>query len=184
MPERALGQYVREVRVGNIGMWELARVGSAALALKIARKLGLRGKLPLEVAGENRVDGEKLGVQPGERVRIRSREEIGKTLDAQSCHRGLMFTHEMAAYCGQTFTVRRRVERLINERSGEMMKMKSECISLEGVVCKGHHTSGAWFCAREHLPLWREDWLERLDPPPAAAGADRAPQEASGQTFS
>jgi hypothetical protein len=165
LPEKAVGQYVREVRVGNIGVGELFRVGSSAVVLKVARKLGLRGYLPLEVAGERRVDGEKLGLEPGEWVRVRSPEEIGRTLNSGAAHRGLMFTHEMVQYCGKTFRVRNRVTRLIDERTGKLLQMKHECISLEEVVCKGHHTSGAWFCAREHLPLWREDWLERVETP-------------------
>ncbi|WP_157953095.1 hypothetical protein [Nocardioides allogilvus] len=165
LPEKAIGQYVREVRVGNIGVPELVRVGSSALVTKLARKAGLRPYLPLEVAGDQRVDGEKLGLQPGEWVRVRTKEEIGRTLNAGAAHRGLMFTHEMAQYCGQSFRVRSRVERLLNETTGEMLHMKQECIALEDVICKGHFTSGAWFCAREHLPLWREDWLERAEAP-------------------
>jgi hypothetical protein len=165
IPEKAVSQYVREVRVGNVGVPELVRVGSSALLLKLARKVGVRGYLPLDVAGDHRVDGEKLGLQPGEWVRVRSKEEIGRTLNAGGAHRGLLFTHEMVQYCGRTFRVRGRVERLIDERTGELLHMKQECIALEDVVCKGHYTSGAWFCAREHLPLWREDWLERVEAP-------------------
>jgi hypothetical protein len=167
LPEKAIGQYVREVRVGNIGVPELARVGASAATTKVLRKMGLRPYLPVEVAGADRVDGEKLGLQPGEWVRVRSAEEIGRTLNERAFHRGLMFTHEMAQYCGQTFRVRGRVERLIDESTGRMLEMKLECIALEDVICKGHYTSGAWFCAREHLPLWREDWLERVDAPAA-----------------
>ena len=165
LPEKAIGQYVREVRVGNVGVPEMVRVGSSALVTKLARKAGLRPYLPLEVAGKDRVDGEKLGLQPGEWVRVRSKEEIGRTLNAAGAHRGMLFTHEMVQYCGKTFRVHQRVERLINETTGELLQMKQECIALEDVVCKGHFTSGAWFCAREHLPLWREDWLERVDAP-------------------
>jgi hypothetical protein len=166
MPEKAIGQYVREVHVGNISAWDLARVGSSTVVLKVARKLGLRPYLPLKVAGKNRVDGQKLGLQPGEWVRVRSAEEIGKTLSSSATHRGLVFTHEMAAYCGQTFRVRKRVNRLIDERTGKLLEMKTECISLEDAICTGFHSAGAWFCAREHFPLWREDWLERVDAPP------------------
>ena len=163
IPEKAVGQYVREVRVGNIGVPELVRVGSSALVTKLARKAGLRPYLPMEVAGKDLVDGEKLGLQPGDWVRVRSTEEIGRTLNSGGAHRGMLFTHEMVQYCGKTFRVRSRVERLINESTGELLHMKQECIALEDVICKGHYTAGAWFCAREHLPLWREDWLERVD---------------------
>ena len=169
MPEMAVGQYVREVRVGNIGVPELVRVGSSALVTKLARKAGLRPYLPLEVAGKDRIDGEKLGLQPGDWVRVRSKEEIGRTLNSGGAHRGMLFTHEMVQYCGQTFRVHQRVERLINESTGELLQMKQECIALEDVICKGHYTSGAWFCAREHLPLWREDWLERVEAPAAGS---------------
>ncbi len=168
MPEMAVGQYVREVRVGNISVPELVRVGSSAFVTKLARKAGLRPYLPLEVAGKDRVDGEKLGLQPGDWVRVRSKEEIGRTLNSGGAHRGMLFTHEMVQYCGQTFRVHSRVERLVNEQTGELLQMKQECIALEDVICKGHFTSGAWFCAREHLPLWREDWLERVEAPTAA----------------
>lgn len=174
MPEMAVGQYVREVRVGNVGVPELARVAGGALVTKVARKAGLRPYLPLQVAGKDRVDGEKLGLQAGEWVKVRSKEEIGRTLNEGAAHRGLMFTHEMVQYCGMTFRVRGRVERLIDENTGRLLHMKQECIALEDVVCKGHYTSGAWFCAREHLPLWREDWLERVDAPAAGAGCTGA----------
>lgn len=165
MPEKAIGQYVREVRVRNIAIPELLRVGLGAFVLQVARRLRLRGYLPLRVAGESRVEGETLGLKQGEWVRVRSREEIGKTLNSGGAHRGLMFTHEMVQYCGKTFRVRNRVNRLVDERTGNLLQMKRECISLDDVICKGHYTSGAWFCAREHLPLWREDWLERVPSP-------------------
>jgi hypothetical protein len=168
MPEKALGQYVREVRVGNVSAWEVLRVGASALALKVKRKLGLEGPLPVAVAGAERADGTKLELSVGDWVRIRPNEEIGRTLDAAASHRGLLFTHEMAHCSGETHRVRSRVERLVDERTGKLLQMKSECIALEGCVCTGRHTSGAWFCAREHFPLWREDWLERVDPPPDA----------------
>lgn len=168
LPEKAVGQYVREVRVGNVSTWDLIRVGVGAATLKVARRLGVRPYLPLKVAGKNRVNGQKLGLQPGDWVRVRSADEIGKTLNEGAAHRGLVFTHEMVAYCGKTFQVRSRVHRLVDERTGKLLNMKSECISLEGAVCTGFRSSGAWFCAREHFPLWREDWLERVDPPTIA----------------
>jgi hypothetical protein len=164
IPEKALGQYVREVRVRNISLLELVSVGAGALLRKIGRKLGLVSDLPVPVAGERRVDGEKLDLQPGEWVRVRSPVEIGRTLDERGAHRGLLFTLEMAPRCGKTYRVRQRVERLIDERTGRLIEIKNDCVSLEGVVCTGRLTSGAWFCAREHLPLWREAWLERAPP--------------------
>jgi hypothetical protein len=164
MPEKGAGQYLREIRVGNISVWEFARVASGAFARKLLRKLGLRGEFPMQLAGENRVDGKKLGLASGDWVRVRTPEEIGKTLDGNAAHRGLSFTLEMVPSCGRTYRVRRRVERLVNEQTGKFIELKNDCVSLEGVVCRGHYTSGAWFCPREHFPLWREAWLERAEP--------------------
>jgi hypothetical protein len=162
IPEKAIGQYIREVRVRNVSPWELVRVGAGAVLRKLRRRFGLLGELPVEVAGESRIDREKLNLRPGELVQVRSPDEIGQTLDARGAHRGLLFTLEMVPHCGKTYRVRQRVERLIDERSGKLLEMKNDCVSLEGVVCSGRYTSGAWFCAREHLPLWREAWLKRL----------------------
>ena len=54
-------------------------------------------------------------------MRVRSPEEIGKTLNSQGGPSGLLFTHEMVPYCGMTFRVRSRVDRLIDESTGRML---------------------------------------------------------------
>ena len=77
----------------------------------------------------------------------------------------------MLARCGDVFQVRRRIERLIDERTGAMIELKSDCISLEGGVCSGELSTGRWFCPREIYSYWRECWLERVDPPAGVAGA-------------
>lgn len=165
MSERSPGQYVREVRVGNISTLDLIGVGAGAIGRKVGRRLRLVGELPFELAGPDRIDGERLDLQPGEWVRVRSGDEIGRTLNAAGAHRGLLFTAEMAPLCGKVFQVRRRVSRIIDERTGAMRELRNDCIVLEGAVCTGRRTPGAWLCPREHFPLWREDWLERVDAP-------------------
>ena len=177
--ELSLGQYVTEVRVGNVSPWTLLRVGSEAVARKIGRRLGFRGGLP-RVAGQNRVDGETLDLQPGELVRVRSQDEIGRTLNDAGALRGLVFTIEMTPRCGKTYRVRRRVERLIDERTGVMRELKNDCISLEDVVCTGCRSPGAWLCPREHYPLWREAWLERVDPAGSGVTTSAAREPESG----
>jgi hypothetical protein len=165
MGELAPGQYVREVRIGNVGVLELASVGVSALTRKLLRGLKLRPHLPMKLAGPDRVDGERLDLVPGEWVRVRTPEEIGRTLNDAAAHKGLMFTLEMLPTCGSRYRVRQRVERLIDERTGRMRELRNDCIALDGVVCTGRLTPGAWLCPREHLPLYREAWLERADPP-------------------
>ena len=102
----------------------------------------------------------KLDLRPGDLVRIKSKEEIVATLDKTNRNRGLSFDGEMSNYCGRTARVRARVNRLIEESTGEMVDIKSDCIILEGVVCGGDYHR---FCPRAIYPYWREIWLEKVD---------------------
>ena len=87
----------------------------------------------------------QLDLQPGDLVRIKSKREIEATLDATNHNRGLSFDGEMANYCGRTARVRARVSHIIEESTGEMIDIKSDCIMLEGVVCTGDYHR---FCTR------------------------------------
>jgi hypothetical protein len=108
--------------------------------------------------------GGHLNLQPGDLVRIKSKEEIVATLDKDNKNRGLFFDHEMAAYCGRTARVQGRINRLIEESNGEMVEIKSDCILLEGVVCLADYHL---FCTRAIYSYWRELWLEKVDDPAA-----------------
>lgn len=106
--------------------------------------------------------GEPLDLQPGELVRIKSKAEIVATLDRTNKNRGLYFDHEMARFCGRTARVQSRVTKLIEEKDGEMVTIKSDCIILEGVMCPGDFHR---LCTRRIYSYWRENWLERIDEP-------------------
>jgi hypothetical protein len=106
--------------------------------------------------------GEPLDLQPGDLVRIKSKREIVATLDRTNKNRGLYFDHEMARFCGRTARVQSRVTRLIEEKNGEMVEIKSDCLILEGVVCPGDFHR---FCTRGIYSYWREIWLEKIDEP-------------------
>jgi len=107
---------------------------------------------------------ERLDLQPGELVEVRSKEEIMATLDANQKNRGLWFDSEMLPYCGGIYRVLRRVNRIIDEKTGRMLNLKNPCIVLEGVVCK---SSFHRLCPREIYPYWRENWLKRAAYTPA-----------------
>ena len=71
----------------------------------------------------------------------------------------MTFDGEMTPYCGRRFRVLRRVERIIDERTGRMLRLPKDCIVLDGVVCQGiYHL----FCPRAIYPYWREVWLRRV----------------------
>jgi hypothetical protein len=110
----------------------------------------------------------KLDLRPGDLVRIKSKEEIVATLDKTNRNRGLSFDGEMSNYCGRTARVRARVNRLIEESTGEMVDIKSDCIILENVVCAADYHR---FCSRAIYPYWREVWLEKIDGAPHQNGS-------------
>lgn len=105
---------------------------------------------------------ETLNLQKGEAVRVRSRREIYDTIGANRKNRGLWYDIEMERFSGQIFPVLDRVERLLDERTGKMIELKSECIILDGAVCGGCLSTNRLFCPRAIYPYWREAWLERV----------------------
>ena len=96
-------------------------------------------------------------LEAGDIVRIRSREQITATLDRWRSLKGCGFLEEMAAHCGTTQKVMKRVERFIDERDYRAKKA-SGVVLLEGLMC-----SGGGRCDRACFFFWREEWLEKLD---------------------
>ena len=170
---REWSQYIAEVRSRNVGLWRFVRVFVRMNIWRVAHRLGRTPDLP-KLAGANRVDGDKLGLEPGEVVEVRSLDEIGATLDDQAKHRGLRYSEEMTPACGKRFVVKNRVDRLIDERTGRMIELKNDCIVLQGFVCSGDRSPSALFCPRAAYPLFREAWLRRVGdaPTPAAAAGN------------
>ncbi|HUO24389.1 MAG TPA: hypothetical protein VMU61_01910 [Candidatus Aquilonibacter sp.] len=105
-----------------------------------------------------------LDIQPGELVRIKPYREILKTLNQENRNRGLYFDAEEVPYCGGTYRVLRRVERIINERTGHMREMRTPCLILDSVICQSRYSECRLFCPRSIYAYWREIWLERVSP--------------------
>ena len=96
---------------------------------------------------------------PGNWCGSGARKQIISTLDGNNSNRGLSFDPEMLWYCGRQARVLRRVERIVDERTGKLLRLKRPCIVLEGVTCRGaYHRC----CPRADYPYWREIWLERV----------------------
>jgi hypothetical protein len=117
-----------------------------------------RGPGNAVVGRQEKTQSASLGLQPGELVEVKSREEIEATLDALGRNRGLGFGGEMLQYCGRQFRVAHRVERLIVEWTGQMRQV-GNTVALEGVTCQGRAMRG---CPRSCYQLWREIWLKRV----------------------
>ena len=114
----------------------------------------------------------KLNLQPGELVRVKSHEEILKTIDYSNRNRGMFWDAELVPYCGGTFRVLKRVTRLIDEKTAKMLEMKNPCLVLDTVVCQARYSPCRMLCPKSMYPYWREIWLERVEAAGAALAAE------------
>jgi hypothetical protein len=101
------------------------------------------------------------GLTPGDTVRVLPIEAIAATLNEKGRHRGLWFDRDMIRHCGQRYAVLRRVERIIDDATGEMLEMATPCVVLAGAEATGEFLR---FCAQHEYPFWREVWLSREAP--------------------
>jgi hypothetical protein len=155
--------FIRELTCGNVGIWRWLRVTMRAVLYAVGTKLGLALTGPVHPRPQDVVTAAELDLKSGDLIQVKSKAEIEETLDAASKTRGLWFDREMLPYCGERHTVQRPVQRFIDERSGEMVELKTDAIILDGVVCHGYDSVNRWFCPRAIYPWWRECWLERVE---------------------
>jgi hypothetical protein len=162
--------WIDDVRSGNAS----APTALASLTvLAFNRWQGFSGRLPRALrirggrswpwytpTGERRRHPQ-LDLRPGELVEVRSQAEIEATLDDNGALRGLRFSAEMLPYCGRQARVLARVDRIIDEKTGRMLKLR-DCIILEDVWCQGTFRA---LCRRKIYTYWREAWLRRVEPP-------------------
>lgn len=174
-------QYIRDIKSGNHSVKQVLKVLVLAWSRQLLHlPLGFRvwcgvndwvhrrltGRAAPRVHGAvppgNKTPTAALDLQPGETVRVKGIKEIAVTLDRNSKNRGMWFDVEQVAFCERTFKVHRRVNRIIDERTGKMIELRNPCITLEGVVCTGQHSSERLLCPRAITPYWREIWLDRV----------------------
>jgi hypothetical protein len=181
-------QFWRDIRYGNVSIGRAARVLTVAMfrwmttlgfgyriAVWMYKKahLALNG-FPAPLGNGLIPRGQPtptchLGLNPGEMVRVRSHDEIKHTISTGNKNRGMWFDHEMVKFSGHTYRVARRVDQIIDEVSGKMLKMKEPCVVLDKVWCTAEYTDSRLLCRRAVTTYWRENWLERGD-----AGAPQA----------
>jgi hypothetical protein len=164
-------QYVADYRSGNVNLFWIIRAFLVGVFNRLQgksrrllpRRLWIRnGRRWPFLAGrvEGRTPTAYLDLQPGERVRIKSKDEIQSTLNPDLLNRGLGFDGEMARFCGREAVVERRIQQVIDEKTRRMVHMKNPCIVLEGLICEGAYSSA---CPRGWICFWREVWLDRVE---------------------
>jgi hypothetical protein len=107
----------------------------------------------------------------GDWVRVKSKDEILKTLDKNGRLEGLPFMPQMFKYCGQKVQVYKRAHKtcdtIAGMQTGYIGRKIPDGVHLE-FRCDGKAHGG---CQADCLLFWKEAWLEHVDetsaPPPA-----------------
>lgn len=178
-----LGQFVEDVRSGNVRSYAemipsflfRAYDNLINLGIGLGRPLRalynlvakLRGTRPYPsitgtIAAGKPTPVERLDLQPGELVRVKPHDVILRTLDETARNRGMIFSAEMVAYCEKEFKVSSIVTRLVDEKTGRLIEMKTPAVILDGAICNARYLKNLLFCPRATYPYWREIWLERV----------------------
>ncbi len=152
----------RILMLQGLRLWKLVRTPSL-LPRRALERIQARRAKP-DPSGGTRTQPDVLGLEPGDRVQVKSVEEIGATLDQEGKFEGLAYIPAlMDRYCGQTYTVRKRAVRFFDERSWRMVKVKN-VVLLDEVFCEPpRHIDCDWAgCDRTCFLFWKEGWLRRV----------------------
>jgi hypothetical protein len=166
-----------DIRSGSRGIFEMIRLIAVPAWRKATRKIPRRrlvGTLKRTPVGN-------LGLQPGEWVTVRPASEIAETLDQRGRNRGLSCDFGMASHSGEKFRVRRRLDRMISEATGEMRRVDATVI-LEGSNCTCSNVVGG--CPRQDFVYWREIWLKRIHTKQVSAAASSSSSDATEEQTS
>ncbi|QEL22968.1 hypothetical protein FQV39_10605 [Bosea sp. F3-2] len=143
-------------RLGRPGRWLYDRSQSLWGGVPFPRRAGDLTRGAIGPVSE-------LNLQAGDWVRVRSFEDIRKTIDVFNQNRGMSFDAELVPYCGKVLQVKTRVETFIDEKTGFMRRLKTPAVILENSYCRSRYSENRLFCPRSIYTWWREIWLEKLD---------------------
>ena len=155
--------YIKDLTSGNVTPAQFIRYG--LLAMLNAFMLRWRGTRYPHLCGRagKSTPTCETNLQPGELVQVRSRDEILQTVNGRLTNRGLSYDVEMVRFSGSKQRVLRRVERIVDEKTGRMIRLPNPAVILEGVECSGNLSTTRMFCPRAIYPYFREIWLDRVD---------------------
>jgi hypothetical protein len=182
LPWWRLRQYAEDLTSGNVGMGQMVaallftiyhRLAESGVGMGAAMRWAydafqrIRGGAPYpvrtgKVPSGMRTPSLTLGLKSGEVVKVRSYAAILETLDDDWRNRGMYFDVEQVPYCDGRYKVLRRVERIIDEKTGRMTRLRNDAVILEDVACQARYSKCRRFCSRSIYPYWREIWLERV----------------------
>jgi hypothetical protein len=141
-------------------MWQICRRIIRFIRNRIYLVHYILASLVIKKKQDKNLDSIMLHLKPGDRIKVKSKSEIKKTLNGWKQFEGCRFIDEMMQYCGTKGKVLKTVHHILDEREMKIKKCKNVVI-LEGVVC-----NGAWpfrECDRSCYFLWKEAWLTKIE---------------------
>lgn len=156
-PQDTISQIKTDLQTGAVGWFAMIPL----IVLPYLRKLRNRYLWRPRLRGTlTRTPVQELGLQPGDLVEVKSRQEIEATLDKEGRNRGLVCDAELISNCGKQFRVLGRLDRMISEATGEMRTVTAT-VMLVGVPCPCSFAVGG--CPRTDFSYFREIWLKKVD---------------------
>ena len=162
---------------GLVCLWRDARVAAGrgdliALSAPSAPAPGVLARMGLRFL-------QGTALRPGDCVRVRTLDEIRATLREDGTLDGLPFMPEMHGYCGGTFRVHRRIDKINDMRNKTGLRRMRGAVTLTAVRCSGAAHGG---CQAECQILWKERWLERIRGPAASSAPEKREVHVSAET--
>ena len=180
-------QYLEDYRSGNVSalrhrcptdLLALRGAGRHRRGARLAVSLDLQSnpirarrralpRAPRDICRRRPDTSVNLGLKEGELVRVKSGDEILATVDELLVNRGMGFHPEMMPIAAKRFVSTQRVQKLINEKTGQLVELKDP-VPRAGRrrLCRAA-TRDRSTVPRACPPYWREIWLERAEAPAA-----------------
>ena len=97
----------------------------------------------------------------GDKVRVKSLDQIIKTLNLRQKMGGCYFIDDMDRFCGGEYIVQKKVNNFFDELSYSSFKT-DDVVLLKDVHCTGKLPMVKYICDRSCLYFWKEAWLEKI----------------------
>ena len=150
------GKCFDDIRAGNCGLLEMSKRIAGWLYWKTRKRfLGVYAR-----GSQKSTPAASLDLRPGEWIQIKPVSNIVETLNERGYNRGLLFTPAMGRSCGEKHQVKRKLEKIIVDGTGEMRQMHDTAF-LEGSMC-GCSCVAFGGCPRGEFAYWRDIWLQRV----------------------
>lgn len=161
---------ISDVWLGDAGLFEMIK----SIVLPVYWKMVHAYVTPVYVKGPlTRTPLIQIGLRPGELVDVKGPDEIMQTLSNKGRNRGLRYDHGLNQFCGTRHRVRDRLDRIIVESTGRMVKIEGT-VTLADTTCLCY-MNALGGCSRQDLVYWREAWLK-----PVSAKDEASPKSMSG----